>query len=549
MLVSELADRADVPLATVKYYLREGLLPPGETVGPRRAEYDETHLRRLRVLRALREVGGAPVSALQVIVDGVEDDSRPSHEVLCEISDALSPPLPEAPPGSGAVRQRGRRDRRDRLERRPPGRRRPPPAGRGGRAGRRRAADRQPGDPGLLRPPRRRAVPDRDACSSTSPRTARARSRTWSSARRSSARSSPCSAGSGTSTTTSSDVRDRRGGRSGWAGQRTRTLSWRQIAAAVARFRLSARPGIGIRTRWSARAASSAGSPHASLPKSQAIGPARIAAGVGQRELARPVRGQHDQPGRLRGDDRRRGVGLDADRQVEDAADARAHGLGVVEVDGVAGQHDRVGPQRVGGADEGAGVAGLAHVGSDHHQRRSAAGGGERRLRRDVEERAHGDDPGRGHAVAERGQGTVVDQGDARAPAPPARRTARRRRGSRRPRRRSPPRGRPRRALGPSARNSRRSVRTERRLSLRASLTRRLPTVKGVIRGLDRLDRRWARDRRPQEALGALTSSGRAALAVSTSTAKAGASLTARSARILRSTSTPARLSPWMKRL
>jgi DNA-binding transcriptional MerR regulator len=98
MLVSELADRADVPLATVKYYLREGLLPPGETVGPRRAEYDDTHLRRLQVLRALREVGGAPVSALQVIVDGVEDDSRSSHEVLCEISDVLSPPLPEAPP-------------------------------------------------------------------------------------------------------------------------------------------------------------------------------------------------------------------------------------------------------------------------------------------------------------------------------------------------------------------------------------------------------------------------------------------------------------------
>jgi DNA-binding transcriptional MerR regulator len=55
MLVSELAERADVPLATVKYYLREGLLAPGETTGPRRAEYDDAHLRRLRVLRLLRE--------------------------------------------------------------------------------------------------------------------------------------------------------------------------------------------------------------------------------------------------------------------------------------------------------------------------------------------------------------------------------------------------------------------------------------------------------------------------------------------------------------
>ncbi len=50
-------------------------------------------------------------------------------------------------------------------------------------------------------------------------------------------------------------------------------------------------------------------------------------------------------------------------------------------------------------------------------------------------------------------------------------------------------------------------------------------------------------------ALGALTSAGRAALATSTSALNAATSLTASSARILRSTSTPARLRPWMKRL
>jgi DNA-binding transcriptional MerR regulator len=98
MLVSELAERADVPVATVKYYLREGLLPPGDVTGPRRAEYDDSHLRRLRILRALREVGGAPVSALQVIMDAVEDDSRPMHDTVCEIADELSPPLPVEDP-------------------------------------------------------------------------------------------------------------------------------------------------------------------------------------------------------------------------------------------------------------------------------------------------------------------------------------------------------------------------------------------------------------------------------------------------------------------
>ena len=104
MLVSELAERADVPVATVKYYLREGLLPPGDVTGPRRAEYDEAHVRRLRILRALREVGGAPVSALQVIVDAVEDDSRPMHDVLA-IPDELSPPLPVDGPEQAAAPQ------------------------------------------------------------------------------------------------------------------------------------------------------------------------------------------------------------------------------------------------------------------------------------------------------------------------------------------------------------------------------------------------------------------------------------------------------------
>jgi DNA-binding transcriptional MerR regulator len=98
VLVSELAERADLPLATVKYYLRAGLLPPGRVTGPRSAEYDQSHLRRLHILRALREVGGAPVSSLQAIVDALEDTTRSTHDLFCEISDDLSPPLPEERP-------------------------------------------------------------------------------------------------------------------------------------------------------------------------------------------------------------------------------------------------------------------------------------------------------------------------------------------------------------------------------------------------------------------------------------------------------------------
>jgi len=90
MLLSELADRAEVPVATVKYYLRSGLLAPGYATGPRRADYDETHLRRLRVLRMLREIGGVSVATLQQIVDAIDDEEGSSHDALCLVADALT---------------------------------------------------------------------------------------------------------------------------------------------------------------------------------------------------------------------------------------------------------------------------------------------------------------------------------------------------------------------------------------------------------------------------------------------------------------------------
>ena len=90
MLVSELADEAGVPLATVKYYLREGLLPPGQVTGPRRAEYDESHVRRLRLLRVLREVGDIPVTNLRLVMDALDDEELPIHDVMALTADVIS---------------------------------------------------------------------------------------------------------------------------------------------------------------------------------------------------------------------------------------------------------------------------------------------------------------------------------------------------------------------------------------------------------------------------------------------------------------------------
>ena len=71
MRISELAEASGVSIATLKYYLREGLLHPGRTVSRTRADYDETHVDRVRLVRALIEVGGMSLAAVKRVVDVV----------------------------------------------------------------------------------------------------------------------------------------------------------------------------------------------------------------------------------------------------------------------------------------------------------------------------------------------------------------------------------------------------------------------------------------------------------------------------------------------
>jgi DNA-binding transcriptional MerR regulator len=79
MRISELRARSGVPLPTIKYYLREGLLPRGEPAGPNQASYGEGHVRRLRLIRALLEVGGISVAAAKSVIDAIDSDLPVEH--------------------------------------------------------------------------------------------------------------------------------------------------------------------------------------------------------------------------------------------------------------------------------------------------------------------------------------------------------------------------------------------------------------------------------------------------------------------------------------
>ncbi|WP_067520656.1 MerR family transcriptional regulator [Alloactinosynnema sp. L-07] len=70
----ELCAEAGLSVATVKFYLREGLLPPGERTGPNQADYDESHVRRLRLIRSLAGIGGLSIAAIRdVLADSAHD--------------------------------------------------------------------------------------------------------------------------------------------------------------------------------------------------------------------------------------------------------------------------------------------------------------------------------------------------------------------------------------------------------------------------------------------------------------------------------------------
>ncbi|WP_405402430.1 MerR family transcriptional regulator [Streptomyces sp. NBC_01104] len=91
MRIGELSRRSGVPVPTIKYYVREGLLPAGQLTSPNQASYDAGHERRLRLIRALLDVGGLPLAAIGDVLRAMEDPAQPVHEVLGAAAKRLSP--------------------------------------------------------------------------------------------------------------------------------------------------------------------------------------------------------------------------------------------------------------------------------------------------------------------------------------------------------------------------------------------------------------------------------------------------------------------------
>ena len=93
MKIAELSRSSGVSIATIKYYLREGLLPPGRTGAPNQAEYTTAHLHRLTLIRTLVEVGRLSIASCRAVIAAIDEKTLSLHDTLGVAHDAL-PPLP-----------------------------------------------------------------------------------------------------------------------------------------------------------------------------------------------------------------------------------------------------------------------------------------------------------------------------------------------------------------------------------------------------------------------------------------------------------------------
>lgn len=108
MRISELSRACEVPVATVKYYLREGLLHDGTLTSATQAQYDQSHIARLKLIRALAGVGGLRVAAIRDVLGQIDGPPESATELLGTVHRSAGVPLRRSaddsePPRHGSV--------------------------------------------------------------------------------------------------------------------------------------------------------------------------------------------------------------------------------------------------------------------------------------------------------------------------------------------------------------------------------------------------------------------------------------------------------------
>ena len=80
--ISELAERSDVPVATIRHYLREGLLPEPVKTSRNMAYYPPEFVERIRLIKQLQEERFMPLRVIRDLLDREESDPERLRAML-----------------------------------------------------------------------------------------------------------------------------------------------------------------------------------------------------------------------------------------------------------------------------------------------------------------------------------------------------------------------------------------------------------------------------------------------------------------------------------
>ena len=81
MRMQALSAASGVPVSTIKFYLRDRLLPAGRPTALNQAVYGPEHVARLRLIRVLVKVGGLSTETVRAIVALLDDPRAVPAEV------------------------------------------------------------------------------------------------------------------------------------------------------------------------------------------------------------------------------------------------------------------------------------------------------------------------------------------------------------------------------------------------------------------------------------------------------------------------------------
>ncbi len=88
MTISELSLLSNIPLSTIKFYIRQSLIPGPEKTRGTKAYYGSRHLHRLQLIKKIQTEGNMPLAKVKEIISMIEDGEN--HQHLENSADSLN---------------------------------------------------------------------------------------------------------------------------------------------------------------------------------------------------------------------------------------------------------------------------------------------------------------------------------------------------------------------------------------------------------------------------------------------------------------------------